>query len=45
MTAPTRHEKEIGKPAIMDIIRELGYRKVCTKCVPKVLTAENKTVQ
>ena len=29
-----------GKPAVKAIIRELGYRKVCANCVPKMLTVE-----
>jgi histone-lysine N-methyltransferase SETMAR len=35
----------IGKPAVMAIIRELGYRKVCAKWVPKMLTVEHKTAR
>ena len=33
----------IDKPVIMDIIRELGYRKFCATCLPKMLTVEHKT--
>jgi hypothetical protein len=33
----------IGKPVIMVIIRELGYRKFCAMCLPKMLTIEHKT--
>jgi hypothetical protein len=33
----------IGKPVIMAIIRELGYRKFCATCLPKMLTVEHKT--
>jgi hypothetical protein len=31
-----------GKVAVMAIIRELGYRKVCARWVPKMLTVEHK---
>jgi hypothetical protein len=35
----------IGKPAVMGIVRELGYRKVCTTWVPKMLSVEHKTAR
>jgi transposase len=35
----------IGKPAVMAIIRKLGYRKVCAKWVTKMLTVEHKTTR
>jgi len=45
MTAPIATSKVctargIGKPVIMAIIRELGYRKFFATCLPKMLTAE-----
>jgi hypothetical protein len=33
------------KPAVMAIIRELGYRKVSARWVPKTLTVEHKTAR
>jgi hypothetical protein len=36
---------EIGKLAIMAIIRELCYRKVCAGWVPKMLTVGHKTAR
>jgi hypothetical protein len=35
----------IGKMAVMAIIRELGYRKVCARWVSKMLTVEHKAAQ
>jgi hypothetical protein len=35
----------IRKPAIMAIIRELGYRKVSARRVPKTLTVKHKTAR
>jgi len=35
--------REIGKPVIMTIIRELGYRKFCATCLPKMFTVEYNT--
>jgi len=35
----------IGKPAGIAIIRELGYRKVCSRWVLKMLTIEHTSVQ
>jgi hypothetical protein len=32
----------IGKPVIMAIVRELGYRKFCVTCLPKMLIVEHK---
>lgn len=34
-----------GKPAVISIIRELGYRKVCATWVPKMRTAKQKTTR
>jgi len=33
----------IGKPVIMAIIRELGSRKFCVTCLPKMLIVKHKT--
>jgi hypothetical protein len=33
----------IGKPAVMAIIREIDYRKVCGMWASKMLTIEHKT--
>jgi hypothetical protein len=35
----------IGKPAVVTIIRELGYRKLCARWVPKMLTVELNTAR
>jgi len=32
----------IGKPAVMAFITQLGYRKVCTRQVLKILTIKHK---
>jgi hypothetical protein len=34
-----------GKPAITAIIREPGYRKLCARWAPKILTVEYKTAR
>jgi hypothetical protein len=33
----------IGELAVMAVIRELDYRNVCARWVPKMLTVEHKT--
>jgi hypothetical protein len=33
----------VGKLVFMAIIRELGYRKGCTRWVPKMITFKNET--
>lgn len=35
----------IGKPAVMDIIREFGNRKIYAKLVLKIVTIEHKPAQ
>jgi hypothetical protein len=35
----------IGKPAVMAFITQLGYRKVCTRQVLKMLTIKHITAQ
>jgi hypothetical protein len=35
----------IGKSAVLAIIRELGYRKVCARWMLKLLTVVHKTVK
>jgi hypothetical protein len=34
-----------GKPAVMTFITQLGYRKVCTRQVLKMLAIKHKTAQ
>jgi hypothetical protein len=34
----------IREPAVMTVIKELTFRKVCAKWVPKMLTVEHKVV-
>jgi len=35
----------IGEPAVLTIIRELGYRKSGARCVPKMLGVEHRTAR
>jgi hypothetical protein len=35
----------IREPAVMTVIREVSFRKVCAKWVPKLLTVEHKATR
>jgi hypothetical protein len=43
MTSELCIQTGIGKLAVIDTVRELGYRKVCATWVPKMLTVKYKT--
>ena len=32
----------LGHNAVQEMIESLGYRKVCARCVPRLLTEDNK---